>query len=239
MSHFPIAVLHRKNQSIDLMLAPYDEYLEVEPYVFLTHEEAIEKAKKYKKEIEEDQYETLEHIKQMFFNANTDEELFQAYLEYCDRDLVDEDGNVLSTYNPDSKYDYYTEGGRSLFTKDGEEWGEARLGDVQFGIIQDWYDDAIEFWNSTIVGDKRTFYNKERFKEKYGSAEKYAKTVSTFTTYAVVTPDGVWHAPGNVGWFGMSSETEDEWNDWVSNYYERFFKDADPDLILTMVDCHI
>ena len=175
----------------------------------------------------------------MFFNANTDEELFQAYLEYCDRNLVDEDGNVLSTYNPDSKYDYYTEGGRSLFTKDGEELDEARLGDVQFGIIQDWYDDAIEFWNSTIVGDERTFYNKERFKEKYGSAEKYAKTVSTFTTYAVVTPDGVWHAPGNVGWFGMSSETEDEWNDWVSNYYERFFKDADPDLILTMVDCHI
>jgi len=121
MSHFPIAVLHRKNQSIDLMLAPYDEYLEVEPYVFLTHEEAIEKAKKYKKEIEEDQYETLGHIKQMFFNANTDEELFQAYLKYCDRNLVDEDGNVLSTYNPDSKYDYYTEGGRSLFTKDGEE----------------------------------------------------------------------------------------------------------------------
>ena len=36
MSHFTVGVIHRDDQSINTLLAPYDENIEVEPYVYKT-----------------------------------------------------------------------------------------------------------------------------------------------------------------------------------------------------------
>lgn len=239
MSHFSLAVLHYDYQDVDSLLEPYDEGIVVAPYVFMTHEEVIKKAKERVAKWEELPLEELSDSQKKIMSANTDEKLFTEYAEYCGYDRTNKNGDVLTTYNPDSKYDYYTVKGRSLYTKDGEECEEAKVSDVQFGIIDSLYHDAIDFWIDTITGNKKSFYNKEYYLKKYGTSQNYAKEVSIFSTYAVVTPDGVWHSPGDVGWFGMSTETDDEWSEWVNNYYDRFFKDADPDLIVTMVDCHI
>lgn len=62
---------------------------------------------------------------------------------------------------------------------------------------------------------------------------------SWFPTYAVITPDGVWHAPGEVGWFATTSASKEEEEDWFDNYNDRFIKTADPNWILSIVDCHI
>ena len=62
---------------------------------------------------------------------------------------------------------------------------------------------------------------------------------SLFKTHAVITPDGEWHERGKVGYFGVSSETPEEGIGWDKEYVERFIKTADPELILTIVDCHI
>lgn len=43
-----------------------------------------------------------------------------------------------------------------------------------------------------------------------------------FPTYAVVLPDGEWYAPGEVGWFGMSTETGEEYLKWENEYNDRF-----------------
>ncbi len=42
-----------------------------------------------------------------------------------------------------------------------------------------------------------------------------------------------------MGWFGCSSETSEESTNWNLNFYDRFIKDSDQDLTLTIVDCHI
>lgn len=239
MSHFSLAVLHYDYQDIESLLEPYDEEIRVAPYVYMTHKEVIEEAKRKVVKWEKQPLEELSDLQKRIMSASTDEKLFSKYAEYCGFNRINENGDVLTTYNPNSKYDYYTVEGRSLYTKDGEERSEARVGDVQFGIIDKEYREAINFWNNTINGSERSYYNKEYYINKYKTAENYAKEVSMFSTYAVVTPDGVWHSPGEVGWFGMSTETDDEWSEWVNNYYDRFFKDVDPDLIVTMVDCHI
>lgn len=62
---------------------------------------------------------------------------------------------------------------------------------------------------------------------------------SEFAPYAVITPDGEWHAPGVVGWFGTSSEDDEEEERWAESFYEDFLGDADPDTVLALVDCHI
>lgn len=50
-----------------------------------------------------------------------------------------------------------------------------------------------------------------------------------FFTYAVVTPDGVWHDQ-------EQAASPDQWRSQFSN---RFLRKADPDTILTIVDCHM
>lgn len=60
-----------------------------------------------------------------------------------------------------------------------------------------------------------------------------------FVTYAAVTPDGVWHAPGDMGWFGCSTDTESEWDEWQRTYKKRYLDTADPNWHIFIVDCHI
>ena len=56
--------------------------------------------------------------------------------------------------------------------------------------------------------------------------------------YAFLDLDGVWHAPGRMGWFGMSSDTEDDRAAYLRQMNERL--DAlDPATFLIAVDCHI
>lgn len=60
-----------------------------------------------------------------------------------------------------------------------------------------------------------------------------------FCTYAVVTPDGEWHEPGKMGWWGTSSATPEEMKEFLKNYENDFIKKANPEWRLTIVDCHI
>ena len=54
--------------------------------------------------------------------------------------------------------------------------------------------------------------------------------------YAIVQ-DGQWFAKGEMGWFGIGHDemNEDEWTTFASNK----ILEADPDDLLTVVDCHI
>ena len=36
MSHFPVSVIHRADQDVEALLAPYNENIEVEPYIEYT-----------------------------------------------------------------------------------------------------------------------------------------------------------------------------------------------------------
>jgi hypothetical protein len=63
-----------------------------------------------------------------------------------------------------------------------------------------------------------------------------------FITYAVITPDGVWHEKGKMGWWGYSSETPKESEEWVKSWYDKFidpFIRLKEEHIITIVDCHI
>ena len=132
MSHFCVYVFHDKNTSIDTLLAPYDENIVVEPYVEYTKEEAIAKVRKeiedykngtYAKYIKnpeeyEKKYECakkhIEFLKNEFPKKInwTDDQCYDDIKEDYDSDMIDKDGNLLSKYNPKSKWDWYEVGGR-------------------------------------------------------------------------------------------------------------------------------
>jgi hypothetical protein len=230
MSHYAVAVIHRENQDIEDLLAPYDENIEVEPYIWKSREEAIT----YVRE-----------------NYKVEDKTDQECWEYLAEDhKTDESGNIYSTYNPKSKWDWWSYGRRGdefLNKKTGKETDEGRIGDLDIVFDQEAYKKALSFWDKWIAKTVKpeedeeypSLYKEEYYIEHYKNRETYAQCCATYCSYAVVTPDGEWQAPGKVGWFACSSESGEEWIDWCLNYKKRFIEDQEPDLILTLVDCHI
>ena len=105
MSHYAVLVLHKEDQNIDTLLAPYNENLEVEPYLKLTFDEAIIKAK------------------EIYDDYHNEKELIKNYAE--DYGYIVLDDGLYSTYNPNSKWDWYEIGGR--FSKRLELTEEGRI----------------------------------------------------------------------------------------------------------------
>ena len=99
MSHYAVLVLHKENQNIDDLLKPYDENLEVAPYLKYSVNEVI-------KMIKEEYVPYIDSIKDY-----SDEELFKWFVKENSDYLIKEDG-IYSTYNPNSKWDWYEIGGR-------------------------------------------------------------------------------------------------------------------------------
>ena len=266
MSHYSVAVFTKPNgKSLTDLLAPYDENLEVESYIYKTREDIINNGIKYKNDIKEGKIKLSEY-NQDIYNANDTDSLFNAVCKYYEY-KPDENGNVWSTYNPDSKWDWYSIGGRfpgklksnkgqhgdgSAFHSNPMVYGEfdsARVGDIDFSMDMDTYNNAIRYWEVAVEkqplkegedpDDFINYYRDGFFEEYYRDKETYAKIMASTTTFAVVTPDGKWHEKGQMGWFGASSETADESLDWDLHYKERFIDNAEPDWTLTIVDCHI
>lgn len=272
MSHFVVAVIHKEDQYVDEMLAPYSEYIEVAPYVSRTKKEIINKGWERRKWVEDNQEALIKRGEgempeywQEYLNAKTDEEMY--FVETYEDMLHDDEGNELSTYNPNAKYDWYVIGGRwpgmlkakkgyhgegSAFEPNPKKDGfydSAKIKDIDFSRDENIYKEAKRFWEVVIEkaplreneskNSFYTYYNEQYYKDKYGDKESYAKTVASFSTRAVLTSDGIWHEPGEMGWFGMSSESPEEAKKWEEEYWERFIKNADPEMYITIVDCHI
>lgn len=78
------------------------------------------------------------------------------------------------------------------------------------------------------------------YKDVESEEEFFAKYAAywEFSTYAVLDRNG-WHSPGEMGWFGCSSEDPEDYLAWSAKYYERFIENEDPETVLAVVDCHI
>ena len=211
MSHFCVYVFHDKNTSVSELLAPYDENIELAPYVLYTKEQAIAKVRsdmeKYRDSIYKEYLADPVKYKEKWGNNKnhinyienefpkilnwTDEECYEEIAKWKREDgLVAEDGSILSKYNPKSKWDWYQIGGR---------------------------------WSNSIPGNE--------VKMSEIPIEKIE------TPYAFVTPDGEWVERGEMGWFGVGSNemNKDEWD----VKFKEYLKKLDKDIILTQVDCHI
>ena len=55
--------------------------------------------------------------------------------------------------------------------------------------------------------------------------------------YAFITPDGEWHSPGRVGWFGVSTENEESLEKYIKEWKKWIMLDDNP--YVSFVDCHI
>lgn len=213
--HYKVLVL---GKNVEELLAPYDENLEVEPYVYKTMEEA--------------RAELVEYTAEEY----TDEEVAKYFGA-----KLDEDGNLLTTSNPNSKWDWYSIGGR--WGDEESDYGET-VGETNWMRPAEHLEECKKFWKDYVEDNNLEpytdpfLYRREYYKEKYKSLENYLKANTYKIGYALLTPDGEWHEPGQMGWFSSLGTLEDEL-DFEMNAYERYIKDLPPETPVTVVDCHI
>lgn len=159
MSHFVVYVFNNVNKNdVEDLLAPYDENIEYAPYIKYTRQQAIaavrNEIEEYKNTIYAEYIANPEAYKQKHHINNdgdchlqylrdefpkhlswTDDECYEEKRSWFDDDMVDKDGNLLSTYNPKSKWDWYSIGGRwanGLVTNGGNSTDEDYVSEIDW-----------------------------------------------------------------------------------------------------------
>lgn len=269
MSHYTVAVITRNKpteEDIYEALAPFDENMEMDQYIYQTKEEIIKDARTRLNKIKENEYREyledpdsckekynkgfIDYLENEFINEYemSDEELHKQKISYYDDDQIDEDGNILSTYNPKSKWDWFEIGGRwsgEITLKSGENVDIAKIKDIEFGNNLDYEKikkerpEIVKDYEDLISGKSNSFYKLEYLKEKYPDINSYIDEMYKFATFAILDADGNWNEPGEMGWFGCSSASGEDEANWNKNYYDILMKNAKEDYYLTVVDCHI
>lgn len=219
MSHYSVAVFEDPNEkSLEELLAPYDENLECPHYI--SKAELISKSRERVKRYEETTYARyLEDPKAYKEKLGSN----QAHFKYVSEEFPQKLHWTDEQHYADS-IKYYE-------AKDIQEDGSV-YDTYNPNSKWDWYYVGGR-WSCGVISKDDGEVDSELVKNLDLVAMK------DFCTYAVVTPDGKWHAPGEMGWFAMSSETEDEWTVWEKQYKERFIDSAKPEWRLSLVDCHI
>ena len=198
-------------------LDPYDEGLEVEPYVAYTKEEAIDEVKQrhasdYEWAVTALKNESIAEQQRKHAESIIERGLFISYEDAWKVAQewgyeIDEEENLLSRYNPDSRWDWYSIGGRwhsYLYLKELDDNGDrVRADQATFGEID---------WDYMIDNN--------------------------VTPFCFVTEDGEWVEKGKMGWWGMvSNETpSDSWKETFKRYINSI---EDADCLVTAIDFHI
>lgn len=245
MSHFTVAVITEDIGRLEELLEPYYEGREVEPYIEMTKQELIDEHKVLMEGIKTGEIKYLvERDKEENLLGMTQEEFSKWY----HGGTFDEEGNLLTTYNPNSKWDWYVVGGRwrnLLKLKDGSRADYAKIKDIDFSPDMVAYKKAERFWEIVVEGQPLkegeeapfNLYKEQYYLDLYGTKERYAEQQAKFITFALLY-EGEWYEKGNMGWFGMSDETNESRLEY-EQIFDRILSEADGEDYLVIVDCHI
>lgn len=80
---------------------------------------------------------------------------------------------------------------------------------------------------------------KDYYLERYKTRDNFIKTVNSFRTYAILTPDSKWHEPGQMGYFGMNDASVEDEVSFDKNYFNILDLEKYKDCYITVIDCHI
>ncbi len=226
MSHFVVAVLSKHPDDVERLLEPYSE--------------EVDATSTYAEFQEDEEYDYDESMKAHGY-----------------------------WFNPNAKWDWYQIGGRAsgmlklLPGRSGNgfkcSWmngrvpsadgrcDQAQVKDVDFSIDQHTYDKAARFWEVYVEGkplkdgedprEFQSFSRKEYFLTQYKDKQEYATSCSSFGTWAMITPDGEWHESGLMGWWCTNDATAES-RKAFSDFQKKQLAE-NPDLWITIVDCHI
>jgi hypothetical protein len=168
---------------------------------------------------------------------------FDFYNTLIEDNTVDaETGNIISTKNPDGRYDTANVGqffSLPLINVEGKEVYSERKGNVDWSRIHLSNPQAYEFaWDSVMEGKEpktdaekqiyNNMKNRVEYFKAYGDRENYVASNTSFWGYAFVSE--------KTGWV----ELEDNLNQfkWVREFYNRFIVPLDDKELITVYECY-
>ena len=188
MSHFCVLVFTKPGgKNVEELLAPFNENIEYKPYVEYTRDQAIEKVRKdiekYKNDVyaeylaDPKKYEEewshrpqhINYVKNIFPQKLkwTDNECYDYEARRYEPEMIAENGDLLSTHNLKSRWNWYTIGGRwdrLLKTKYGisdniayvseVDWNET----IPFAFITpdgEWHENGKMNWFGIVTDEKK------------------------------------------------------------------------------------
>lgn len=202
MTHFSVTVIYNpRTQNLDDILERYDENKEVEPYRKYTRDEAINR-------FNETIAERIRSATIQRYLSNPDHSDFtERELEYCkfwidalswdndakyfqiadsfDPELREENGDLMSTYNPDSKWDWWTNDyGRDIIFSSrfsefvqSEEISKISVEESETPIA--FIDDKGEWHERGEVGWFGTIYDEKPYDEWETEYKSYLKELQS------------------------------------------------------------
>lgn len=167
---------------------------------------------------------------------------FLKFFENDECDFDPETGKRGYWENPNAKWDYYRQR-KYLRTKNGFV-DECRVSELLMEAAQDEINRAKADWNAILNGtaherfDRGLYFKREYYIEQFTDEAEYIKQNTGLLPWAFVTPDGVWHEKGQMGWWAMNDATKES--------RDQYFKDfratvasLPPDLMAYALNCHI
>lgn len=266
MSHYSVGVILGK-EAVDKFgftnalvqaLAPFDEDLEVEEHPMATIEKVEKDFNEFKEvvKIGESNIYNVDYLKQLEKEGHLDS--ISAYIKsrYWGDEEDDQktrktpEGIPYTTYNSNAKWDWYTVGGRWRNLIDGNSClvkdialkkelsveKKAHLKEYYDAITTELEDRTAE--QKELLKEDFLLYKPKYYREAYPTFDDYLDARSSFSTYAVLTSDGEWFEPGQMGWFGMSHSTPHD----ETHFYQKFaeiIQKANKEDTFVVVDCHI
>jgi DNA-binding transcriptional MerR regulator len=194
MTHFTIGIIvppdeHQVKSFIAEQMEPYCENTEVELYVCYSLEEAAADLERDIKRLEQilrrqNPDYNLDKCRDLLakLRRTTPEEKYAEHIRLHER--FDDQGQPISTYNPDSKWDWYRIGGRWDGWITGNE--QSSEGGFNFGAQHE------------------TLANNAATTEQVLAAGKIP--------HAIITPDGEWHERGQMGWWANLITENEDWD---------------------------
>lgn len=229
MSHYAVAVF-ADDAEFDRLLAPYNENNRDEfEFVPVNYEEIVEDFEIFKKD-------------------NPAWEL-DMYIE--NYGYIQKDGQWGYEHNPHGYWDWYSLDGKDYMFDVRDDCTEDPESDDWIGYFRkndyEWFkedgeavQDGREFWETFVEGNDPecpSMFRREYYLDRYKTKEQYLKEMSRTIPYAFITPDGVWHSAGRVGWFAMSNETAEDADRYAAEWEAYIRSDGNP--YVSLVDCHI
>ncbi|MBS1722540.1 MAG: hypothetical protein JSS66_05975 [Armatimonadetes bacterium] len=172
-------------------------------------------------------------------------------------------GEYETTYNPQSKWDWYVVGGRwngwlapegKKPEDDPDNWETCKLcggsGVRKDGVALANPDQmvACKGCNGCNGTGKNIKWPTMQKDSGYNVVSpRYFETLAMLdpdeglpTPYAFVTPDGEWHEKGQMGWWGMSNDKVAQ-TDWQETWRKALLDHTTPfdDFSVIVIDCHI
>jgi hypothetical protein len=165
---------------------------------------------------------------------------FEYYRELTEGMYYDENGNALSTENPNGHWKTARIGKNfslPLKLKDGTESYSARACDIDWDAMNEPTELYEAAWEMVVDGREPTNEQEERVYESmkdkltyfsnFKSKEDYVTYSTSYWNYAFVNKDG---------WVDMVNEDERKW---INNFYDRFIATIDPNDLVTIYECSV